>query len=58
MMPTRRFDRRMLIRLLALLSLTGALAAALPLPHFDSQAKSIDSMSPLRQSLSGLYGSN
>ena len=58
MIHTHGFNRRMLIRLFALLTLTGALAAILPSPHFDSQARSIDSMSPLRQSLSGLYGSN
>jgi len=58
MIHPHRFNRRMLIRLLALLSLTGAFAAVLPVPHFDSQARSVDSMSPLRQSLSGLYGSD
>jgi hypothetical protein len=55
-MMHHRFDRRMLIRLFALLSITGAVAALLPLPNFDSQARSVDSMTPLRQSLSGLYG--
>jgi hypothetical protein len=50
--------RRMLIRLFVMLSITGLSAAILPLPHFDSQARTVDTMSPLRQSLSGLYGSN
>lgn len=58
MMHPHRFDRRMLIRLLVLFSAAGVFAAILPLPHFDSQARSVDSMTPLRQSLSGLYGSN
>jgi hypothetical protein len=48
----------MLIRLLALFSAAGVFAAILPVPHFNSQARSVDSMTPLRQSLSGLYGSN
>ncbi|MBE9009255.1 hypothetical protein IQ250_03450 [Pseudanabaenaceae cyanobacterium LEGE 13415] len=58
MMYRNRSKRRMIIRLLAVLSVTGVAAAILPLPHFDSQARTVDTMSPLRQSLSGLYGSN
>ncbi|MGG6267900.1 hypothetical protein ACQ4M3_14390 [Leptolyngbya sp. AN03gr2] len=57
MMYHNRCKRRMLIRLFAVLSITGIFAAILPLPHFDSQARTVDTMSPLRKSLSGLYGS-
>ncbi|GAP96492.1 hypothetical protein NIES2104_30290 [Leptolyngbya sp. NIES-2104] len=57
MMYHDRCKRQMLIRLFVLLSITGVSAAILPLPHFDSQARTVDTMSPLRQSLSGLYGS-
>ncbi|MCU0551594.1 MAG: hypothetical protein MUC48_19805 [Leptolyngbya sp. Prado105] len=57
-MTHHRFDRRVLIRLITLLTITGAIAAVLPFPQFDSQARSVDSMTPLRQSLSGLYGGN
>lgn len=57
MMYHNRSKRRVLIRLIAVLSITGVSAAILPFPHFDSQARTVDTMSPLRQSLSGLYGS-
>ncbi len=55
-MHRNRFDRQMLLRLLMLFSITGLVAAVLPLPHFGSQAQTTDTMTPFYKTMSGLYG--